>query len=77
MWYDLFQCLQLAVMGTGMPMPTFARMLAKNPMPAMPMPEDLQKSKCPFAHARKKSPNPQNIGHAYTGRFPVFFICRR
>ena len=40
-------------METGMPMPTFARLLAKNPMPTMPMPEDLQMSKFSFARARK------------------------
>ena len=39
------------------------RPLAKNIMPAMPVPEDLQKGQLPVcpAHARK---NPQNMGHA-------------
>ena len=44
------------VMGTGMPVPAFARPFAKNLMPAMPVPEDLQKGQMPVCPCPQKSP---------------------
>ena len=43
-------------MGTGMPVPAFARPFAKNLMPAMPVPEDLQKGQMPVCPCPQKSP---------------------
>ena len=45
----------LIVMGTGMPVPAFACPLAKNLMPTMPVPEDLQKGQMPVCPCTQNS----------------------